>query len=92
MLKERDIKININICNIFFLIFIILFFNVLSISKNTTLILDFINLFILNFIIFYFFFNFNLNYMFIALTINYNRIKTLLISKFIYFSISAGLL
>lgn len=76
-------SMNISIFNILALIFVVIFFNILSISENTTLILDFINLGILSFILFFLFLNFNLNYMFITSTTNYNSIRMLWTIKLI---------
>lgn len=90
MLKKRKIKKNLNITipNILILLFVVLFFNTLAISENTTLILDFINLSILSFIVFFLILNFNLNCMFIASCTNYNSIRMLwtvkLISRITY--------
>lgn len=83
MLKSRRNKINISIFHILLLIFVAFFFKVLVISVNTTLILDFINLGILSFILFFLFLNFNLNYMYIVAPTNYNSIRMLWTTKLI---------
>lgn len=83
MVKNRKEKFNLSIFNILLLIFITFFFNVLIISENTTIILDFINLGILSFILFFIFLNFNLNYFYIAVPTNYNSIRMLWTTKLI---------
>lgn len=83
MLRNKKTTKNISIVYILVLIFITFFFNVLIISENTTLILDFLNLSILSFILFFLFLNFNLNYMFIVVPTNYNSIRMLWTTKLI---------
>lgn len=83
MNKNLNSKFNLNIVVILSLIFVAFFLNILVISENTTLLLDFINLGILSFILFFLLLNSNLNYMFIIVPTNYNAIRMLLTTKII---------
>jgi uncharacterized membrane protein len=68
---------NISVISILVLVFISFFLNTLVISENTTLILDFVNLGIVCFILFFLFLNSNINYIFIDVPTNYNAIRML---------------